>query len=127
MIYLSGTTWRTLRAFIVGGVTLCAVAGPAQSGERHAGTVLNVDSTRGQLVLDEFGVAATRKTVALRVAPEARIVDSQRREPVESFDKTFVDTPIALADVRVGDFVVVDVEKPGIAERVTVTRQATGS
>ena len=127
MIYMSGTTWRTLRAFIIGGVTLCAIAGPAQSGERHAGTVLNVDSARGQLVLDEFGVAATRKTVALRVAPQASIVDSQRREPVESFDRPFIDTPIALADVQVGDFVVVDVERPGIAQRVTITRQATGS
>jgi hypothetical protein len=88
---------------------------------------LNVDSARGQLVLDEFGVAATRKTVALRVAPQASIVDSQRREPVESFDRPFIDTPIALADVRVGDFVVVDVERPGVAQRVTITRQATGS
>lgn len=127
MIDKSGTRWSALRAFIAGGVTVCALVGPAQSGERHAGTVLNVDSARGELVLDELGVAATRKTVALRVAPGASIVDSQRREPVESFDKPFVDTPIALSDVRVGDFVVVDVDKPGIAERVTITRQATGS
>lgn len=120
----SGTTWRALRAFIIGGAALCAVAGAAESGERHAGTVLNVDSARGQLVLDEFGVASTRKTVTLRVAPEARVVDSQRRQHGETFDKPFVDTPIALADVRAGDFVVVDVEEPGVAERVVVTQRS---
>jgi len=62
------------------------------------------------------------------VSPDAEVLVSEREEPVSNFYRPFRDTAISLAEVRPGDFVVVDVgEKPGMADRVIVTRRNAGS
>jgi hypothetical protein len=102
-------------------------AGAVAAGERHAGSVVAVD-TRGGLVLDEFGVAGVRRTLTMRVAPNAEVLISEREEPLSNFYRPFKDTAISLAEVRPGDFVVVDVgPQPGTADRVIVTHRKAES
>ena len=59
----------------------------------------------------------------MSVAPSAEVLISEREEPVTNFTglQGHGDQP---AEVRPGDFVVVDVgEKPGMADRVVVTQR----
>ena len=103
-------------------------AGAVAAGERHAGSVVAVDTGGGGLVLDEFGVAGVRRTLTMRVAPNAEVLISEREEPVSNFYRPFKDTAISLAEVRPGDFVVVDVgPQPGTADRVIVTHRKAES
>jgi len=75
-------------------------------------------------MLDEFGANATRRTFEVGVPSEAQVLLSERREPVTDFNEVFKDTPLDLADIRVGDFIVVELaQKPNVADRVIVTRR----
>ena len=115
--------WSGLLVALALGVTAGAVA----AGQRHAGSVIAVDGAGG-LILDEFGLAGVRRTLRMSVAPNTLVLISEREEPVSNFYRPFKDTTISLAEVRPGDFVVVDVgEKPGMADRVIVTRRKAGS
>ena len=82
----------------------------------------------GGLILDEFGVAGVRRTLKMSVAPNAEVLISEREEPVSNFYRPFKDSVISLAEVRPGDFVVVDVgEEPSMVDRVIVTHRKVGS
>lgn len=119
---------RRVRNGLLVALSLGVTAGAVAAGERHAGTVVTVDAAGGGLVLDELGVAGVRRTVTMKVAPNAEVLISEREEPVTNLYRTFKDTPISLGEVQSGDFVVVDVaEQPGVAERVIVTRRKAGS
>src|SRR5215468_823065 len=114
---------------MAGGCLLLAIAffaAPAASaGERHAGTVLSVDSATGIVVLDEFGANAVRRTREIQLAANAQVVKSERNEPVTDWSQTFTNTPIGLEDVHRGDFVVVDVpDRDGPATEMIVTLRA---
>jgi hypothetical protein len=116
---------RAVRSGVLVALVLGMAAGTVAAGERHAASVIAVDAARGGLMLDEFGVAGVRRTVTMKVAPGAEVLVSEREEPVTNFYRPFKDTPISLAEVRPGDFVVVDVgEQPGTAERVIVTHRS---
>ncbi len=108
---------------------LFVTAGHVQGRERHAGTVIAVDPGSRTLTLDEFGANAVRQTRTVRLSPGVTVVMSERNEPVTDFTQVFNDTPISVADVRVGDFVVAEsLGKPDVAERVIVTlRRAPSS
>jgi hypothetical protein len=117
-----------VRGSLLVALALGVTAGAVAAGARHAGSVVAIDAAGGGLVLDEFGVAGVRRTVKMSVAPNAEVLISEREEPVTNFYRPFKDTPISLAEVRPGDFVVVDVgEKPGMADRVIVTHRNAGS
>jgi hypothetical protein len=117
-----------VRSSLLVALVLCVMAGAAVAGERHAGTVVAIDAAGGGLVLDEFGVAGVRRTLTMRVAPNAEVLISEREEPVSNFYRPFKDTAISLAEVRPGDFVVVDVSpRPATADRVIVTHRNAGS
>lgn len=105
------------------------LAGMAMAGERHAGTVLAVDSQAGTLTLDEFGANAERRALRVRVPREAAVVLSQRNQWSRELKDNFRDSSISLGDVRVGDFVVVELsDDPEIARLVMVTmRRGAGS
>ena len=91
------------------------------------GAVIAVDAVGRGLKLDEFGVAASRRSVEFRLAADAEFVISEREEPVTNFSQMFRESPIGLADIRPGDFVVVEVgAQPGVAARVLVTQRRTG-
>jgi hypothetical protein len=102
-----------------------SVSEPVIAGQRHAGTVVSVDSATGALKVDELGLAAVRQTLDLSVAPNADIALVERVEPVVDFDRAWKRTPLRLADVRPGDYVVVEIgDTPGAVRRLTVTLRA---
>jgi hypothetical protein len=116
-------------AALVGGLAI-AGAGAAPAAERHAGTVLALDPQARTLTLDEFGANSERRALRVQVPREALVLLSQRnpqagRDPKDAFR----DSTISLADVRVGDFVVVELsDDPEVARLVMVTlRRGAGS
>lgn len=113
---------------LVASLALIAPAA-APAGERHAGTVLAVDPQARTLTLDEFGAAAERRALRVQVPPKAIVLLSERNPASREVGDAFRDRTIALADVRVGDFVVVELsDDPAVARLVMVTlRRAGGS
>jgi hypothetical protein len=106
-----------------------AAAGGAPAGERHAGTVLAVDPQARTLTLDEFGANAERRALRVQVPREALVLLSQRNHAGRDLKDAFRESTITLGDVRVGDFVVVELSSdPEVARLVMVTlRRGAGS
>jgi hypothetical protein len=120
---------RRLLGGAVAAAALVAVAGGAAGGERHAGTVLAVDPQARSLILDEFGANAERRALRVHVPREALVLLSQRNPSGREVREAFRDRAVTLADVRVGDFVVVELSgDPEVARLVTITlRRGAGS
>jgi hypothetical protein len=120
---------RRLLGGAVAAAALVAVAGGAAGGERHAGTVLAVDPQARSLILDEFGANAERRALRVHVPREAPVLLSQRNPSGREVREAFRDRAVTLADVRVGDFVVVELSgDPEVARLVTITlRRGAGS
>ena len=118
--------WAAL--LLLASLSLIAAAA-APAGERHAGTVLAVDPQARTLTVDEFGADAERRALRVQVPPSAAVVLSERSRASRDLGDTFRDRSIALADVRIGDFVVVELSRdPEVARLVMVTlRRAGGS
>jgi hypothetical protein len=90
--------------------------------------VLAVDPQARTLTVDEFVGNYERRALRVLVPPEALVVLSRRNPAGRGTRDAFLDNSISLADVRVGDFVVVEVtSNPGIARLVLVTLQRGGS
>jgi hypothetical protein len=108
---------------------VAATASGVTAGERHAGTVLAVDSQARTLTVDELGANAERRALRVQVPREAAVVLSQRNQSSLELKDNFRDSSISLGDVRVGDFVVVELsDDPEIARLVMVTlRRGAGS
>ena len=117
------------RAVLLVPVLVAALASGVAAGERHAGTVLAVDSQAGTLTVDEFGANAERRALRVQVPREAAVVLSQRNPSSRELKDNFRDSRISLGDVRVGDFVVVELsDDPETARLVMVTlRRGAGS
>jgi hypothetical protein len=113
----------------VAAAALVAMAGAAGGGERHAGTVLAVDPQARSLVVDEYGANGERRALRVQVPPEALVLLSQRNPSGRALGEAFRDRAVTLADVRVGDFVVVELSAdPDVARLVTITlRRGAGS
>jgi len=90
---------------------------------RSSGVVLSVDAGARALVVEDRGAtAAARRRVEL--APDARVVRSERDPRAEDPSRSFKDTAINLSDVRRGDYVVVEMRGPEgkeLAHSVVVT------
>lgn len=120
---------------LLAGVALVAVvvgSGPGASpaGERRrAGSVLAVDPQARTLILDEFGANAERRALRVQVPREALVILSQRNQLGRDVKDSFHDSSITLADIRVGDFVVIEMSAdPEVARLVMVTlRRGAGS
>jgi len=114
-------------ALVAGLVGVGSDAVPA--GERRAGTVLAVDPQARSLTLDEFGANSERRALRVQVPREAAVLLSQRNQNGRDVKDSFRDSPITLADVRVGDFVVVELsDDPEVARLVMITlRRGAGS
>ena len=104
-------------------------AGVAPAGERRAGSVLAVDPQARTLTLDEFGANAERRALRVQVPREAVVLLSQRNQAGRDAKDSFRDSTITLADVRVGDFVVIEMsDDPEVARLVMITlRRGAGS
>ena len=60
----------------------------------------------------------------VELAPDPRVVRSERADRVEALSHPFTDTVISLSDVRKGDFVVVEMRGPegtAVAQTIVVT------
>ena len=121
--------WLGRLAALLVPVLVAAVAGGVTAGERHAGTVLAVDSQARMLTVDEFGANAERRALRVQVPREAAVVSSRRNPSSRELKDNFRDSSISLGDVRVGDFVVVELsDDPAVARLVMVTlRRGAGS
>jgi hypothetical protein len=71
--------------------------------------VLTVEPTARMLVLEDGGVAGRLR---VELAPDARVVLSERDEEAKDPTHPFKDTAIDLADVKRGDYVVVEMQGP---------------
>ncbi|MGH7419853.1 MAG: hypothetical protein ACREKB_18945, partial [Candidatus Rokuibacteriota bacterium] len=81
------------------------------------------------LTVDELGANAERRALRVQVPREAAVVLSRRNQSSLELKDNFRDSRISLGDVRVGDFVVVELsDDPEIARLVMVTlRRGAGS
>jgi len=115
-------------AALVAGLMAVGVGG-AKAGERRAGAVLAVDPQARILTLDEFGANAERRALRVQVPREAVVLLSQRNQAGRDVKDSFRDSTITLAEVRVGDFVVVELsDDPDVARLVMITlRRGAGS
>ena len=101
----------------------------AQGSERHSGTVVSVDPAARRLVLQELVEAGRPRRLDVRVSEGAAVVLSERipDEQVARLDAAFAERSIDLAEVRPGDFIVVEGAARGdaaTARTVLVTLRA---
>jgi len=124
----SGLVRLLAGAALVAGLVAVG-AGVASAGERRAGTVLAVDPQSRTLTVDEFGANAERRALRVQVGREALVLLSQRNQAGRDLKESFRDSAITLADVRVGDFVVIELsDDPEVARLVMITlRRGAGS
>jgi hypothetical protein len=124
----SGLVRLLAGAALVAGLAAVG-AGVAPAGERRAGTVLAVDPQSRTLTVDEFGANAERRALRVQVGREALVLLSQRNQSGRDLKDSFRDSAITLADVRVGDFVVIELsDDPEVARLVMITlRRGAGS
>jgi hypothetical protein len=111
---------------LVSLVWLTPTAAPA--GVRHAGTVLTVDASAGIMALEEYWINGQRRVLKIRITPDTRVVLSERNEMFRDLTDTFTTTPIHARDLKIGDFVVVelvDTAPDNVASLVMVTHPAT--
>ncbi len=120
---------RALVALVVSLIALAVAPAAVPAGERHAGTVLAVDPQARTLTVDEFGVGGERRALRIQVPRDALVVWSQRNQTGRDLKDAFRDSTITLGDVRIGDFVVVELsDDPEVARLVMVTlRRGAGS
>ncbi|HJV54395.1 MAG TPA: hypothetical protein VJ971_00405 [Methylomirabilota bacterium] len=116
-------------AVLLGGLLALLAPPAAPAGERHAGTVLAVDPQARTLTVDEFGAGGERRAFTVQVPRDAIVLWSQRNQIVRDPKDAFRDNTIALGDVHIGDFVVVELsDDPDVARLVMVTlRRGAGS
>jgi len=91
---------------------------------RSSGIVLSVNPSARTLVLQDMEAAAEVRRLRVELAPDARVVLSERDDQAEDLSHPFKDTMISLSDVRTGDFVVVEMRGPegkALARSVVVT------
>ena len=95
---------------------------------RSSGIVMTVSPGARTLVLQDMGAAAGAGRLRVEVAPDARVVLSERDDRAEDLSHPFKDTVISLSDVRPGDFVVVEMKRAegtAVARSVVVTFRRT--
>jgi hypothetical protein len=95
---------------------------------RFSGVVLSVDPAAGVLVLEDRGATGAAVRLRVELAPDARVVLSERDEQAEDPSRVFKDTPISLSDIGRGDYVVVEGRGPEgkqLAHSIVVTFRNT--
>jgi hypothetical protein len=91
---------------------------------RSSGIVLAVNPSARTLLMQDMGAAAEASRLRVELAPDARVVLSERDDRAEDLNHPFKDTVITLSDVHKGDFVVVDMRGPegkALARSIVVT------
>ncbi len=93
---------------------------------RRAGTIVAVDPAARTLVMEEMGVAGRLQRLTVEVAPDARVVRSERSAAREAVDPAspFTVTSIGVAGLHPGDFVVIE-SLPGTQAEVATSVDVT--
>jgi len=102
--------------------TLLRNARMPSAGDRHAGSVLSVAPDR--LVVHEVGRAGEEQKLRVTITGKTRIIESRRNPAAFGAQDAFTDQSISLAEVKKGDYVVVDASRQGtklVAASITVT------
>ena len=112
-----------VRGCLVLALAVSAIRTNVAGGERHAGTVLAVAPETRTLLLNELAANAESRDFSVRLSDQTHVLRSERNQLIVDFSEVFKDTPITVADIHVGDFVVVELEAalPGVASLVMVT------
>jgi hypothetical protein len=102
-------------AILIGGTVPLAGAPAATGGSiaRHDGTVESLDSKSQTMVIREFGANARIHHLRVYVTPETHVMLSERNPKATDAEHEFRDSPIRFSDIKLGDFVVVDLTGPG--------------
>lgn len=126
------TASRTASIFVVGIVCIGLIAQAGNAAERRSGRVMAVDDTAGLIVIDEVGPWQLRKGVTqvvrhtMIVTPSTKIVSHIRVNVAGRFAGDFIEVPLALSDVPLGQFVTVECRREGgrfIALSIAVAEQ----
>jgi hypothetical protein len=124
---MSRAPWRSATSlFALAGLVALALTGVA-SGEtfaRFSGHVMEVDLTRGVLVVEELGRRGLPIRHQVRVEADTPVVAASRLRLGDMRGQSaFGELSVSLVDILVGDFVVVEGEDLGgqtVASRVTI-------
>ena len=102
--------------------TLLHNATMLSAADRHAGSVLGVGAN--SLLVHEVGRAGEEQKLHVTITHRTRIIESRRNPAASDAQDSFTDKTISLAEVKKGDYVVVDASREGtnlVAASVTVT------
>jgi hypothetical protein len=122
---------RAARALAILGLgLLTGSAALAQRPVRFSGSVAGVDLAGGVLVVEELVDKGRRVRHDVRIDGDTAVVSSSRLRPgAMRGGRAYDEIPVSLADVLVGDFVIVEwVEAAGatVARRVTIVEIRPG-
>lgn len=99
---------------ILGFVSLWLTTAPAHADERRSGRVMGIDDRVGMILIEEVGPWQVRKGVTqvtrhtIVVTPSTKIASHIRVNVAGRFGGDFIEVPLTLSDVSVGDFVTVE-------------------
>ena len=121
-----------IRATVLVGLSALLLAGPARaaSAETHSGSVGAVDLQRYTVTVEEMGPwrgpASRPASRAIRFTPETAVALVQRSTtpPPGGWPRGYVEAPLAVSEIRPGDFVSVTVARH--AGRITARSIAVG-
>ena len=102
--------------------TLLRNATMRSASDRHAGAVLSVGPD--SLIVHEVGPAAEEQKLHVSLTRKTLIIESQRNGAASGAHDAFTGKSISLAEVKEGDYVVVDARRHGtklVAASITVT------
>jgi hypothetical protein len=108
-----------IRATVLAGLSALLLAGPAWAAgaETHSGSVGAVDLERHTLTVEEMGPwrgpASRPASRSIRFTPETVVTLVQRSTtpPPEGWPGGYVEAPLAVSEIRPGDFVSVTVAR----------------
>lgn len=123
------TVSRMTAMFIVGLVCFGLTAPAVHADERRSGRVMGIDDRVGMILIEEIGPWQVRKGVTqvtrhtIVVTPSTKIASHIRVNVAGRFGDDFIEVPLTLGDVSVGDFVTVECRRERgqlIASSITV-------
>ena len=101
-----------------------APALPRMVRTRFSGVVLSVDPAARVLVVGDSGATGAAGRVRVELAPDARVVLSERDEEADDASRLLKDTAINVSDIGPGDYVIVERRGPEgkqLAHSIAVT------
>ena len=105
---------RTRAIAIVCLVGLGLMASAVHADERRSGRVIGIDDRVGMILIEEVGPWQVRKGVTqvtrhtIVVLPSTKIASHIRVNVAGRFGSDFIEVPLTLSDVALGDFVTVE-------------------